>query len=154
MTETEKLFEKYAEEGEKMDALEALRLLTKAYMKECGISLSMRTTVYTAAEQWLYFRLPEQSNNPFTKEQSEEPLINLMPLLCKEYDPEYYGQWDICGGLTLAQEGETVDDAYKRICLIAVEERRYDIPTLRAFCWAIKKYPDFFDLWMDEMLKN
>ena len=53
MTETEKLFEKYAEEGEKMDALEALRLLTKAYMKECGISLSMRTTVYTAAEQWL-----------------------------------------------------------------------------------------------------
>lgn len=154
MTETEKLFEKYAKEGEKMDALEALRLLTKAYMKECGISLSMRTTVYTAAEQWLYHRLPKQNNNPFTKEQSEEPLINLMPLLCKEYDPEYYSQWDICGGLTLAQEGETVDDAYKRICLIAVEERRYDIPTLRAFCWAIKKYPYFFELWLDEMLKS
>ena len=58
-TETEKIFEKYAEEGEKMDALEALRLLTKAYIQECGNSIGMRTTVYTAAEQWLYHRLPE-----------------------------------------------------------------------------------------------
>ena len=76
-----------------------------------------------------------------------------MPLLCEEYEADYYSQWDICGGLTLAQEDETVDDAYKRICLIAVEERRYDIPTLRAFCWGIKKYPYYFELWMDEMLK-
>ena len=148
MEKTE-LFEKYAAEGETMDALEALRLLTKAYMQECGISIGMRTTVYTAAEQWLYHRLSKQSNNPFNKEQLEEPLVELMPLLCKEYDAECYGQWDICGGLSLAQDNETAEQAYKRICLIAVEEKRYDDDTLRAFCWGIKMYPVFYQQWLD-----
>ena len=150
MTKTEELFEKYAKEGEGMDALEALRLLTKAYMKECGFSISMRTVVYVAAEQWLYERLPQQSNNPFTTEQLEGPLVYLMSSLCEEYDHEYYRQWDICGGLDLVQGKETVSDAYKRICLIAVKEKRYDDATLRAFCWAIKNEPIFFKKWMDE----
>ncbi len=151
MTETEKLFEKYAEEGEKMDALEALRLLTKAYIQECGNSIGMRTTVYTAAEQWLYHRLPEQSNNPLTEEQSEEPLVNLMPVFCEEYDPDYHDQWDICGGLSLAQEGENAGDAYKRICLVAIKEKRFDESSLRALSWGIKKYPIFFEQWLEEL---
>ena len=149
MTEIEKLFEKYAEEGESMDALETLRLLTKAYIKECGNSIGMRTTVYTAAEQWLYHRLPEQSNNPLTEEQSEEPLVNLMPVFCEEYDSDYHDQWDICGGLSLAQEGETAGDAYKRICLVAIKEKRFDESSLRALSWCIKIYPIFFEQWLE-----
>ena len=154
MTKAEEIFEKYAKEGETMNALEALRLLTKAYIQECGISIGMRTPVYTAAEQWLYHRFPEQSDNPLTDEQKEEPLINLMTVFCEDYDPDYHGQWDICGGLSLAQDGETAEDAYKHLCLLAIEEERYDEPTLRAFCWGIWKYPIFVEQWMDEFLNS
>ena len=47
-------FSIYASEGKNMDAMEALRLLTKAYIKECGMNLSMRTALHHAGEVWLF----------------------------------------------------------------------------------------------------
>ena len=72
-----------------------------------------------------------------------------MPVFCEEYDPDYHDQWDICGGLSLAQEGETAGDAYKRICLVAIKEKRFDESSLRALSWGIKKYPIFFEQWLE-----
>ena len=42
----------YAKQGEKCDIMEALALLTQAYISMCGISLGCRTVVYCAAEPW------------------------------------------------------------------------------------------------------
>ena len=144
--ENEELFKKYAIEGENMDALEALHKLIKAYMKECGKSIGMRTVVYTAAEMWLYERLPKQSNNPFTDEQIELPLGELMPQILKEYDPDYYDKWDIGWGFS--------DEEFKDMCLIAIDEKRYDESTLQALCWGIKMKPDLCQKWMDEDWKR
>ena len=41
-----------AKKGEQHDVMDALRLLTKAYIEMCGISYSYRTVVYCAAELW------------------------------------------------------------------------------------------------------
>ena len=60
MKKENKLFEKFAKQGENMDALEALQLITVAYMKSCEFSIGMRTTIYSAGEIWLYDRLPKQ----------------------------------------------------------------------------------------------
>lgn len=138
MKSTKELFEKYASEGEGMDNMEALNLLTKAYIKECGISLGMRTLVYTAGEMWLYGRLFQSPDCPFTKEQKSLPFKQLMPLLCSEYDPEYHDQWDIWG----------FDyNFFKRNCYMAIRKQMYDEPTLRALCWGIKNMPVLYEKW-------
>ena len=135
-------FSIYASEGKNMDAMEALRLLTKAYIKECGMSLSMRTALHHAGEIWLGERLPKQSNNPFTDEQIQQPLTDLMPLICDEYKPDYHGQWDI--GILNAKE-------LKRCCLLAIKGEWYDKPTLRALCYGIKVWPQTIEKWADEL---
>ena len=134
-------FSIYASEGKNMDAMEALHLLTKAYIKECGKSLGMRTALYNAAEIWLYERLPKQNNNPFTAEQMEQPLVDLMPLICDEYKPDYHGQWDIW----------TFDaKELRRFCLLAIKGEWYDKPTLQALCYGIKVWPKTIEKWADE----
>ena len=45
--------EEYATLGESHDVMDALILLTQAYISQCGISLGNRTIVYDAAEAWL-----------------------------------------------------------------------------------------------------
>jgi len=47
-----KAIEILAKLGEKYDVMEALTLLTKAYIDMCGISLGCRTVVYCASEAW------------------------------------------------------------------------------------------------------
>ena len=47
------LIESYAKRAENHDVMDALVLLTKAYIDQCGISLGYRTVIYCAAEQWL-----------------------------------------------------------------------------------------------------
>lgn len=143
---TEKLFQKYAREGENMDVMEALRLLTKAYMKECGMSLGYRTLVYTAAEMWQGDKLKAGCGNNFTEEQVETPLVNLMPLICEEYDPDYYNKWDIGYGMT--------DEDFKRMCLDVIEEKEFDEATLKALSWGIREMPILCEKWMDEEWKK
>lgn len=45
-----KTIEEYARQGELHDVMDALKLLTQAYISQCGISLGNRTIVYDAAE--------------------------------------------------------------------------------------------------------
>ena len=47
-----KIIEDYAKRGEQHDIMDALILLTIAYINMCGISLGCRTVVFWAAEAW------------------------------------------------------------------------------------------------------
>lgn len=146
MTEIEKLFEKYAEEGEKMETMKALKMMTKAYVKanetmECD----MRTAVYCAAEVWLYDRLPKQDDNPFTEEELNGTLFDLMPRIYKRFIPSYYNCF-ICGGLS--------PEKIKELCLLAIEENSFGKETLTAFCCAVKQIPDLYSEWQNKEIHH
>lgn len=145
-SKTEARFQKYADEGENMDVMEALRLMTKGYMRECGISLGYRTMLYTAGECWMIEKLKAGCNNSLTEEQVNGSFMNLMPLVCEDYDPDYYKQWDIGWGIT--------DEDLKKMCLEAVERDEFDENTLRALCWGIRQNPITCDRLTDDFLKN
>lgn len=72
-----KTIEEYAKLGEQYSPIEALTLLTKAYIKMCGYSLGYRTIVYCAAEAWQE-RLA-WLNLPLSEMARKEPLVLLMP---------------------------------------------------------------------------
>ena len=152
MTETEELFEKYAKEGEKMDALKALKMLTKAYIKELKRDFDwetydeIRTTVYSAAEVWLYDRLPKQDNNPFTEDEINGSLAELMPRICNRYRVRFYGSMTIGGGLS--------PEKIKELCLIAIDEKLYGSETLSAICWAVKQIPELYWKWEQEEIHH
>lgn len=139
MRKTEELFEKYAEEGKNMEALKALKMLTKAYLKAIGLSIEIQTVVYSAAEVWLYDRLPKQDNNPFTEEEINGTLAELMPRIYKRYRTAYYGCYDICGGLS--------PEKIKELSQIAINEKMFGGETLSAICWAVKQIPDLYLEW-------
>lgn len=133
-------FKEFAREGEQMDALVALDLLIKAYISECGRSIGMRTLVYSAAEIWLYWRLPFSPDNPLSMKQIEkEPLIKSMPILCKEFILEKYGEWDITGGFD--------EKRLKNLCVDQID--RYDDETMKALCWGIDFYPKAIKFYWD-----
>ena len=142
MTETEKLFEKYAEEGEKMEALKALKMMTKAYIKAEG---DMGTAVYCATEVWLYDRLPKQDNNPFTEEELNGTLVALMPRIYKRFSLKYYDSF-LRGGLSTEQIQE--------LCLLAIEKKSFGKETLTAFCWAVKQIPDLYKEWQNKEIHH
>ncbi len=149
---TEQLFEKYAKEGENMEALKALKMLTKAYIKDFKIELEwelskeIRTSVYSAAEVWLYDRLPKQDNNPFTEEEINGTLAELMPRIYKRYGFQFYGSMTICGGLSPQQ--------IKERCLFTIKEKLYGSETLSAFCWAVNQIPDLYWKWNQEEIHH
>lgn len=149
---TEKTFEDLAKEGENMEALKALKMLTKAYIKffkpklEWELDTEIRTSVYSAAEIWLYDRLPKQANNPFTEEEINGTLAELMPRICNRYKERFYGSWKICGGLSPQQ--------IKERCLFAINEKLYGSETLSAFCWAVKQIPDLYWKWNQEEIHH
>ena len=149
---TEKTFEDLAKEGENMEALKALKMLTKAYIKyfkpklEWELDTEIRTSVYSAAEIWLYDRLPKQANNPFTEEEINGTLAELMPRICNRYKERFYGSWKICGGLSPQQ--------IKERCLFAINEKLYGSETLSALCRAVKQFPDLYWKWNQEEIHH
>ena len=148
MTETEKLFEKYAEEGEKMEAFKALKMLVKAYIRalENGMSIEMSTAVYSAAEVWLFDRLPKEDKNPFTEEEINGTLAALMPRICNRYKDKFYGDCDVCGGLS--------PEMIIMQCQLAIEEKKFGSETLKAFSWAVKHIPDLYSEWQEKEIHH
>ena len=120
--------EELAKKGEGHDIMDALTLLTKAYISMCGISIGYRTVVYCAAEEWqerlawLDFPLSEMAR--------KEPLVNLMPHVTNEYDPDIYDEYDITG-MSL----EEVEEACRQI----VRNHVFDEPTTEVLCWGVVK---------------
>lgn len=123
-----KTIEEYAKLGEVHDEMEALTLLTKAYISMCGISLGYRTVVYCAAEPWLE-RLA-WLDLPLSEMARKEALVTLMPHITSEYNPERYDKYDITG-----MDEEELLDGCKQI----IRCKEFDEKTLEVLCWGILK---------------
>lgn len=109
------------------EVMEALRLLTGAYIQECGISLGYRTVVYNVAEEWQE-RLAWM-DLPLSEMARKEPFVNLMPYISDEYIPERYDKYDIIG----MSDEEMID-----CCREIVEEQEFDKNTIDVLCWGIQ----------------
>ena len=123
-----KTIEEYAGLGGQYDVMQALELLTKAYIRMCGISLGFRTVVYCAAEVWME-RLAWM-DLPLSEKARKEPLIILMPFITSEYVSEYYDCYDITG----MDEEELLAG-----CQQIIREKPFDEATLEVLCWGILK---------------
>jgi hypothetical protein len=123
-----KTVEEYAKAGEHHDVMDALTLLTKAYISQCGISLGTRTVIYCAAEAWQE-RLA-WLDLLLSKKARKEPFINLMPLITDEYNPEKYDRYDIAG----MNEEELLSS-----CRMIARENEFDDVTKEVMCWGLLK---------------
>ena len=121
-------FEEYARLGEHHDVMEALTLLTKAYINMCGYSLGYRTVVYCAGEAWQE-RLA-WLDLPLSEMARKESLVTLMPYITNEYDPEIYDKYDISG----MNEEELMAG-----CKQAITDKEFDEATIEVLCWGIMK---------------
>jgi hypothetical protein len=86
-------FIKLAFEGSELDSLYAMRLLTKLYIENCGISLGIRTIAYYCGWKWL-----ERYNDEHPEESrwdKDSPFIDVMPIICDDYKEELYGDYDV-----------------------------------------------------------
>lgn len=119
------VFNKFMAKGRKMDPIHAMKLLTKMYIDNCGISLGDRTLAYDAGGGWLKKYIednPEQTEwNDFTS------FVDVMPAICAEYDKELYDHYDIA---PLPIEEERI---YATSCVKSI-----DIDTAAALCWGIE----------------
>jgi hypothetical protein len=123
-----KTIEKLAKRGEQHDIIDALRLLTVAYMDMCGISAGCRTILYYAAEAWLE-RLA-WLDLPLSEIARKNGLIEFMPYINSEYDPEIYDRYDI-----VAMDNEELLNC----CQHTINEEEFDEPTIEVLCWGIIK---------------
>ena len=123
-----KMIEEYARQGESHDVMDALILLTQAYISQCGISLGNRTIVYCAGEAWLE-RLA-WLDLPLSEMAREGLLVEVMPQITSEYDSEIYDEYDISSmSKTELMEG----------CKQIMKDNIFDEVTMEILCWGIKK---------------
>lgn len=76
--------------------VEALTLLTDAYIAECGISMTYRTLVEGAS--WYWQKRLGESDHKLAKIASKKSFTQLMPYLSEEFNErkEHYWEYDIC----------------------------------------------------------
>ena len=122
------LIESYAKRAENHDIMDALVLLTKAYIDQCGISLGNRTVIYCAAEQWLE-RLA-WLDLPLSEMARKEALVTVMPHITSDYNPEIYDKYDITG----MSEEELLS-----ACDMIVRDKEFDEVTNEVLCWGLLK---------------
>ena len=120
-----KAYYKLVCKGRKMDPIHAMKLLTKLYMDNCGISLGERTLAYDAGSGWLkkYIEVnPEQ-----TEWNDHTCFVDVMPAICADYDKEVYDHYDI-GCSTIEEERE----------MAIYSATSFDSDTAAALCWGIE----------------
>lgn len=120
--------EEFAKSGEHHDVMDALSLLTHAYISQCGISLGDRSVIYVAAERWLE-RLAWM-DLPLSEMARKYPLVCVMPHITSEYDPELYDEYDICG----MDKKELLS-----VCRQILMDELFDEATNEVLCWGIIK---------------
>ena len=120
--------EEYAKEGEHHDVMDALMLLTKAYINQCGVSLGLRTVIYCAAEAWKE-RLAWM-DLPLSEIARKEPLVRVMPYITNEYNPEEYDGYDITG---------MDNDELLNGCKYCIRVNEFDKDTKEVLSWGIIK---------------
>jgi hypothetical protein len=117
-----------AKRGEQHDVMDALRLLTNAYIEMCGISLACRTVVFCAAGEWQE-RLAWM-DLPLSEIARKSGLTDFLPYITSDYDPEIYNRYDIAG-----MDREELLTCCEQI----VNENDFDEPTTEVLCWGILK---------------
>ena len=120
--------ENLAKRGEHHDIIDALRLLTKAYISMCGISAGCRTTIFYAAEAWME-RLAWM-DLPLSEPARKNGLIEFIPHINSEYDPGIYDRYDIA-----AMDNEELLNCCQHI----INEEEFDEPTAEVLCWGLLK---------------
>ena len=128
MQKVSKKIEELAKRGEKHDIMDALRLLTNAYMEMCGFSLGCRTIAFCALGEWQE-RLAWM-DLPHSETARKSGVIDFMPYITSDYDPEIYDRYDIA-----AMDNEELLNCCEQI----VEEKVFDDPTTEVLCWGILK---------------
>lgn len=121
-----KAIEDYASRGKHHDVMEALELLTKAYILMCGYSYGYRTVVFCAAEAWLE-RLA-WLDLPLSEMARKAGLVEMMPNFTSEYDPEEYNKYDIAP----MNDKELLDG-----CEGIIRDKEFDEATTEVLCWGI-----------------
>ena len=120
-----KIYHQYVIKGRKMDPIHAMKLLTKLYMDNCGISLGERTMAYDAGSSWLERYI--EDNPEQTEWDKHTCFVDVMPAICADYDKEHYDRYDI-GCMTIEEERNYV----------MYNVRSYDKDTATALCWGIE----------------
>ena len=123
-----KTIEKLAKRGEQHEIMDALRLLTEVYINMYGISAGCRTVIFYAAEAWQE-RLA-WLDLPLSEIARKNGLIEFMPYINSEYDPEIYDRYDIA-----AMDNEEL----LACCQQIVDEEDFDEPTTEVLCWGLLK---------------
>ena len=128
MKKVSKKIEKLAMRGEQHDVMDALRLLTNAYIEMCGISLACRTVVFCAAGEWQE-RLAWM-DLPLSEIARKSGLTDFLPYITSDYDPEIYNRYDIAG-----MDREELLTCCEQI----VNEEDFDEPATDVLCWGLLK---------------
>ena len=120
-----KAYYKIVDKGRKMDPIHAMKLMTKLYMDNCGISLGERTLAYDAGSGWLKKYIED---NPEQAEwDSRTCFVDVMPAICADYDKEFYDRYDI-GCSTIEEERE----------MAIYSATSFDSDIAAALCWGIE----------------
>lgn len=120
-----RIYLKFVRKGRKMDPIHAMKLLTKLYMDNCGVSLGERTMAYDAGSGWLERYI---ENHPEQTEWDKHTcFVDVMLAICADYDKEHYDRYDI-GCMTIEEERENVMH----------NVMSYDEDTAAALCWGIE----------------
>lgn len=120
-----KAYYKLVCKGRKMDPIHAMKLLTKLYMDNCGISLGERTLAYDAGSGWLKKYI--EDNPEQTEWDKHTCFVDVMPAICADYDKEVYDHYDI-GCSTIEEERE----------MAIYSATSFDSDTAAALCWGIE----------------
>ena len=128
MKKVSKKIVKLAMRGEQHDVMDALRLLTNAYIEMCGISLACRTVVFCAAGEWQE-RLAWM-DLPLSEIARKSGLTDFLPYITSDYDPEIYNRYDIAG---------MACEELLTCCEQIVNENDFDEPTTEVLCWGLLK---------------
>ena len=119
---------KLAKRGELYDIIDALRLLTVAYMDMCGISIGCRTVVFCAAGEWQE-RLAWM-DLPLSEIARKSGLTDFMPYITSDYNPKIYNRYNIA-----VMDREEILSCFEQI----VNEDVFDEPTTEVLCWGTLK---------------
>ena len=86
----------YKERESERTPIEALTLLTDAYIAECGVSMTYRTLVEGAS--WYWQKLLAESEHVLANFAKKHSFTQLMPYLSEEFNQrkEHYWEYDIC----------------------------------------------------------
>lgn len=129
--------DQYAARESELTPIEALTMLTEAYMEQCGISMTYRTLVEGAS--WYWQELLATTDHELAKIAKKKSFTGLMPYLSEEFNErkEHYWDYDICN----LDSGDAVDAA--KSFLEDYEDGRFRIAFCRGIIYCIEQLKEY-----------